>query len=197
MAWLSPEWTWQQDMPCNVQFTAVTGANDRRLQNNAGFMYVRGQTDGRYQRFISTVHDEGADMWIFTAATREKLMVRRVGGALMWCIHADHLPEEGLVRFTAVSCLSTRTMATTDFADRENISITDLQAAFKEQAVAQDIISRQQTVTLVSSVTGGVLSEILMFVWGPRTHGSLKPRKRVFKKTAASQIALAKHFESL
>ena len=109
MAWLSPEWTWQQEMPCNWQFTAVTGVNDRRLQNNAGFMYVRGQTDGRYQRFISTVHDEGAEVWIFTAATREKLMVRRVGGALMWCIHADHVPEEGLVRLgfdepTYVAC---------------------------------------------------------------------------------------------
>ncbi|CAE7161970.1 unnamed protein product, partial [Symbiodinium necroappetens] len=189
MAWLPPEWTWEQEMPCNGQFMAVTGANERRLQKNAGFMYMRGLNFSRYQRFISTIHDASADVWIFTAATtREKLMVRRVGGALLWCIHADHVPEEGLVRFTAVSCLSTRTMATTDFADRENISIADLQAAFKEKAVAKDIISRQQTVTLVSSVTGGVLSEILMFVWGERTHGSLKPRKRVFKKTSASQI---------
>ncbi|CAE7684521.1 unnamed protein product [Symbiodinium sp. CCMP2592] len=40
------------------------------------------------------------------------------------------------------------------------------EASFKERAAEADLITRQQQVILVSSVTGGLLSQVLTFVWG-------------------------------
>lgn len=96
-ALLAHDWTWDHGMPVNSCFLPVSGANEKRLKAEAGFIYLRGQT-GRYERFTTTVHDQHTGVWIFTTSTSEKVMVRKVGGNVLWCIHADHLPEEGVVR---------------------------------------------------------------------------------------------------
>ncbi|CAE7217877.1 unnamed protein product [Symbiodinium sp. CCMP2592] len=193
MAVLSGQWTWGDDLPKSQEWLPVSKTNSQRLMENNAFIVIRAK--GKYSRFRKVVEDEASDLTLWQNSGMEKLLLRQVKDNFMWCVHADHNPEEGLVRFSAVSCSSARLMTTVDFCDQKNISIRDLEASFKERAAEADLITRQQQVILVSSVTGGLLSQVLTFVWGPRAHAALKPRKRVLRKTAANTVALQKLFE--
>ena len=69
-----------------------------------------------------------------------------------------------------------------------------LRAKFRDHFIDAGNITSSQKMELVASFTGGVLPDVVGWLWGDGLVSSVKPSRRVTRKTAPSHVTLRKYF---
>ena len=98
-AFLPEEWAWGDALPAPQQWQPVTAMQQDRILRGANFIWLN--VHG-HRQFLLTVHDVQAELRIymnFHARHGARCMVRPVGPQMNVMVHADYLPDQGIVRF--------------------------------------------------------------------------------------------------
>ena len=120
------------------------------------------------------------------AHSRVLLMFCRLSSSLYSFLHA--------CRFEARSCVTGTHLCSVTFPDAKCIHVKMLRAEFRKRFVDDGKITPGQRMELVASFTGGVLPDVVGWLWGDGLVSSVKPSRRVTRKSTPSHVTLRKYF---
>ena len=102
------------------------------------------------------------------------------------CLAADFLATPTTCRFTGRSCITGSPITEVEIDVRQKVSIGFLRFALKNEAEIAGIISRQQAVHIISSVTGLMLPEAYGLVWRPAPEASQGSKRQKVSEASSS-----------
>ncbi|CAE7684490.1 unnamed protein product [Symbiodinium sp. CCMP2592] len=193
VAFVDRFWKWDdgKGLPAKPRWCPLTTAQQKDIHEESTSLTLL--PDNRtfqkvavYDSGIKLFQSEG--MWNVESWSYVRALARPIGPDLVLSVHADHMTTEQYLKFDCRSCVSGRLLFHLFVTDKENLSMNVLGMRIKRRCVDEKLISPQQHVRLVSSVTGELMSCEIGFLWGPRVLAGLKPRMRLVKKTRFSKV---------